>query len=149
MKRLLKIRLILIEKLPFLSFLISLFALLILFKSLLLPLSDSHLNFAYGDFSAIIGANSGLEKYQMIFHMFNQRWGAMELHLIRRFMLEGGIAALTKLMPAITDSQIASVAILISIILGCYGVFRLCCLFEKEKYYLSTVNIEHSPTLFF
>jgi len=119
------------KNLHLISFLLSLVTLILLFKPLLSPLLDSGLNFCYGDFSLIIGTNSGFEKYQMIFYVFSQRYGATELHIIRRFLLEGSISALANLMP-ITDSQIASTIILISIVLGCYGMFKLISLFERD-----------------
>jgi len=93
---------------------------------------NSDLNFCYEDFSSIIGTNSGFEKYQMIFYTFSRRWGAVELHIIRRFLLEGGLSALANLIP-ITDSQIVSIVILVSTVLGCYGIYKLVSLFEKSR----------------
>ncbi len=121
------------KNLPLVSFLLSLVIFIALFKPLLFPLLDGYLNFAYGDFSSNIGVSSGLEKYRMIYYVFNERLGAPTLHIIRSFLLEGSITALTNLISTITDSQITSVAILVSIILGCYGILKLSSLFEAGK----------------
>jgi len=119
------------ENLPLASFLLSLIFLLFLYRPLLLPLLDNRLEFAYGDFFSTIGVNSGANRCQMTYFTFSPRYGALTLHINRAFLLQS-MSVLAYLI-RITDGQIQSVIILVSIILGCYGIYKLVALFEKNK----------------
>jgi len=129
----LKIRTFFLGNLPLISFLFSLSILVILFAPLLSPILDARLEFIYGDFSAIININSSMDRYQVTYYTFNQHLGALTLDVNRAFLLES-ISILANLIH-ITDSQIHSVIILISLILGSYGIYKLTTLFIKNKKY--------------
>jgi len=113
-----------------LSLFFSLLILFYLFHPLLLPLFDNRLEFVYGDFYSIIGINSGLEFLRQVYYIFNERVGYVDL--LTRFLLLGGALSPISTVVEITHSQILSAAIMISLVLGAYGVYKLVALSETS-----------------
>lgn len=121
------------QDLPLISFLFSLIVLIILYGSLLSPLLNNRLEFAFGDLSPTLGTDSGAIMYQMIYYIFNQRLGASSETIGRAFLL-GSVSILANIA-RISESQVLSIITLVSIVLGCYGIYKLTILFEKRRKY--------------
>ncbi|WP_287197728.1 hypothetical protein [Thermococcus sp.] len=120
---------------PLLCFGIVSFMVIILYRSLLSPLFNRHLEFIYGDFSSIINLYSGMDRFNQTYFTFNQHLGAQTLDVNRAFLLES-LSVLAN-VANITDSQIQSIILLISLLLGNYGTYKLIRLFENKENYQS------------
>lgn len=95
---------------------------------LILPIFDPRLVFAYGDFTALAGPDSGGRRFNMTYYAFNQYTGESGAVTYRAFGVEW-ISILSNIFK-ITDSQIQSILLIISLVIGIVGLFKLVKLFN-------------------
>lgn len=114
-------------------YVISLCVILIFYWNMIMPLFNRYLVFVYGDFSSIININSGLDRYNQTFYTFNQHLGTDGMANNRIFLLMT-ITILSKIL-YITDSQIHSIILLFSLMLGLFGIYKLINIFESGGKY--------------
>lgn len=129
-----------------LALIFSLSIVIYFYSPLLLPIFDNRLEFSYGDFSNIISDNSALIRKNISFFTFDDFRGVQSIDTSRAFLLES-IALLGPYLH-LSDSQIQSIIILISILLGSYGLYQLITLFEKNKFHRSLLILIIIPFYF-
>ena len=115
------------------------------YKHLLYPIADNKLEFAYGDFTTLFGFNSGKTRKNITFYSWNNRKGIPSIDTSRAFLLEG-ISILSDYF-LITDSQIQSLIILVSLTLGILGIYILTKIFLKN--FLQRMLLFYTLTLFY
>ena len=116
------------EKLPALALILSVAILAAAYYPVLAPVYDSHLQFRYGDFTTIFGEGSGLLRAETTFFVFSG--GHVNTYENRLFTL-AMFSALSEFFP-FSDSQFHASLILLSMMLGCVGVFALAKRLEKR-----------------
>jgi hypothetical protein len=116
-----------LKNLSILSFFLAVSVIFYFYFPLLLPIFNSKLEFIYGDFSNIISRNSSIIRNNDIFYSFDEHRGVPNGDLARAALVEGAISCLG------TDSQRHAILILIVILLGSYGIYRVINLFEKDR----------------
>jgi len=114
-----------------LSLLSSLLIMFYVFYPLLLPLVNNKLEFIYGDFSSRIGTNSAFDFLRQVYYVLNERIDCVDFSTIRHLIM-GSALSLVSTVFALTESQVLSAAIAISLILGTYGIYKLVTLFETS-----------------
>ena len=118
------------------AFLISLVIILYFYASVLYPIIDGNLNFFDSDFTNRILANGENVQKNYFLYTFDDQAGASSvetpsLESNRFFLLGGGMRAIFGVMN-LSYSQTFSIIILISILMGCYGLYRITDLFERD-----------------
>ena len=123
------------KKIPIYAFLFSLIIVYYFYSSLLAPIYNKFLEFSFGDFSMIISSNSGEIRKNVQFYTFNDRLGKQATTTNRAFLLES-ISIFSSFF-GIKDNQIQSTIILVSVLLGSCGLYKMISLFEKNIFHQS------------
>ncbi|WP_054840322.1 hypothetical protein [Thermococcus sp. JCM 11816] len=111
-------------------YLLSMITIFYEYSPLISPLFNDRLHFMYGDFSTIVNPYSGIDRFNQTFYVFNQHLGSQALDVNRALLLES-LSALSKIFN-LTDSQVQSLIILLSVSLGLYGIGSLIKLFIDD-----------------
>lgn len=101
------------------------------YQPILAPILNPHLVFAYGDFTANAGSGSAEFREETSIHTFVD---GLPRRGTNRFFLINIWSAASDIFP-LSDSQYMSVLILVSLLLGCVGIFHLVRRFQKDDIY--------------
>lgn len=128
-----------------LAIMLTISVILFSYKYMLYPLVDNKFEFVYGDLTTLFGLNSGRTRKNITFYSWNNKKGTSSVDTSRAFLLEG-ISILSDYF-LITDSQIQSIIILISIILGVLGIYLLTKIFLRD--FLQRIILFYAITVFY
>ena len=132
------------KNLPIFVLTFSLVFVLCLYEPILLPIFNNKLVYTFGDFSTFVSYNSGQVRRDFEFYTFTQ--GTRHIDTNRAFLLQSITLATTYIN--LSDAQIQGILILVSLLLGCYGIYRVIRFLEKDETYQSLLLLILIPFYF-
>lgn len=99
------------------------------FLPLLWSITDPRSEFNYGDFFTVFGEDSAKIRKEMTLSTFSQ---GTENAKTNRFVLIAGLSIVSDFIE-FSDGQFHGILILVFILIGCFGIYRLVNLLEKDE----------------